>query len=344
MIRWLAVAVAAAIVSVAHADTVTQTTQGWCSPAVADTKGNVTINCQGVDPRALQRLNELLDKKDLELADKIKEANDWAQKYHDLLAAAADDPELQKLIKGGELEKAGTILDQQIEQQEAVTDRLAGNHFQRAQVFSLQFLPVEALPHFEKAYRYRPENTEYALAYAVALQTQNDHAASEQVYRQLLPRLRSLAAANPAAYLPDLAGPLNNLGILYSATQRLADAEQAFVEARDTYQKLAAANPAVYLPYLATTLNNLGVLYRATQRLADAEQAFVEARDIRRKLAAANPAAYLPDLAETLNNLGIFLSDSGRTGEAEQVRVELQEVRRHLDEMKGTPPGATTAQ
>jgi len=42
----------------------TQTTIGWCSPAVGKAD-NVTIICQGVDPKALTRLNELLDKKDL---------------------------------------------------------------------------------------------------------------------------------------------------------------------------------------------------------------------------------------------------------------------------------------
>jgi hypothetical protein len=44
-------------------ETITQTTTGWCSPAVGQTGGNVTIICQGVDPKALARLNELLDKK-----------------------------------------------------------------------------------------------------------------------------------------------------------------------------------------------------------------------------------------------------------------------------------------
>ena len=243
MIRWLALALAAAIVSDAHADAVTQTTEGWCNPAVAGTQGNVTITCQGVDPRALQRLNELLDKKDLELADKIREANDWAQKYQDLLAAAADDPELQNLIKEGKLEKAGSILDQRINQQEAVTDRLAGNYFQRAQIFSLQLQPLKALPLYEKAYRYRPDNAAYALTYAAALQNQNEYAGSEWIYRRLYLHLRRLAKSSPVAYLPDLAGTLNDLGVLYSKTQRSAEAEQAYVEARDTFRKLAEANP-----------------------------------------------------------------------------------------------------
>jgi hypothetical protein len=53
-----------------------QTTEGARSPAVGETHAHVTttIVCPGVDPQALQRLNELLDKKDLELQDRIREA------------------------------------------------------------------------------------------------------------------------------------------------------------------------------------------------------------------------------------------------------------------------------
>src|SRR5439155_23696023 len=103
-----------------------QSTEGWCSPAVADTRGNVTINCQGVDPKALARLNELLDLRDKQLGetkqsleDKLKEANDWAQKYHDLserLEKLGDTSEVSRraeaLVKSGEFEKAGALLDE----------------------------------------------------------------------------------------------------------------------------------------------------------------------------------------------------------------------------------------
>ena len=46
---------------------VTQTTgsDSWCSPA-QNGNGN-TVICNGVDPRAMDRLNELLDRKDLDL-------------------------------------------------------------------------------------------------------------------------------------------------------------------------------------------------------------------------------------------------------------------------------------
>jgi hypothetical protein len=68
-------------VSAAQAGTIHQTTEGWCSPAVGHTEGPVIIICQGVAPKALQRMNELLDKKDLELQETMRKAEEWAHKY-----------------------------------------------------------------------------------------------------------------------------------------------------------------------------------------------------------------------------------------------------------------------
>src|SRR5712692_11788143 len=98
--------------------TIVQKTSGWCSPAIANVSGNVTVNCIGVDPRALKRLNALLNRRTLELGAKIREADEWAQSYHELegrLSAVGDDSELsrqaQELLRKGELEGAGAILD-----------------------------------------------------------------------------------------------------------------------------------------------------------------------------------------------------------------------------------------
>ena len=70
---------------------------------------------------------------------------------------------------------------------------------------------------------------------------------------------RRLAAANPAAYEPDLAMSLNNLSI------RLAEAGPARPRAWPPsrrrwplYRRLAAANAAAYEPDLARSLDNLG--------------------------------------------------------------------------------------
>lgn len=87
---------------------VTQQTTGWCSPAVAGTGGNVTVVCQGVDPKALARLQELLDKKDLELADKIKEADEWVTKYRELEARLCRRQQ-QGVDRGGRANQAGEV-------------------------------------------------------------------------------------------------------------------------------------------------------------------------------------------------------------------------------------------
>jgi tetratricopeptide (TPR) repeat protein len=115
MAVWLLVAVLGA--SMVQAATITQQTEGWCSPAVGETHGNVTINCQGVDPKALQRLQELLDIKDLALHEKIREAEEWTRKYRELsqyVAKGSQDSapaqQAKALLEEGKLEEAGKIL------------------------------------------------------------------------------------------------------------------------------------------------------------------------------------------------------------------------------------------
>ena len=130
--------------------------------------------------------------------------------------------------------------------------------------------------------------------------------------------------------MPDVAITLNNLAILYSATQRLSDSEQAYQEALGMYRKLAQANPQAYLPDVAITLNNLGALYSATQRLSDSEQAYQEALGTHRKLAQTNPQAYLPDVATTLNNLAILKVAQDHIKQAQVFVSESLTIRRDL--------------
>ena len=167
----------------AGAAEVTQTTGNgsWCSPALS---GNgITVICNGVDPRAMDRLNELLDRKDLDLKQKTAEANDWVRRYNELnaqleetkrqLASRGEDPTLvqtaQDLLHEGKLEDARAVFDRLIQSDEANVDRAAQDHFGRASVFALQFRLDEALPDYAKAYQYRPDDQRYALGYANAL-------------------------------------------------------------------------------------------------------------------------------------------------------------------------------
>ncbi|RKM86578.1 hypothetical protein SFRA_033280, partial [Streptomyces xinghaiensis] len=59
---------------------------------------------------------------------------------------------------------------------------------------------------------------------------------------------RELAEVNPAAYLPDLAGALNNLAIRLSEVGRREEALAPAEEAVRLRRELAEVNPAAYLP------------------------------------------------------------------------------------------------
>jgi tetratricopeptide (TPR) repeat protein len=280
------------------AQEVGQISEGWCSPNVATVRGPVTIICQGVSPEALKRLNELLDLKDKDLGttkrslvDKIKEAEDWAKRYHELedrLAAQGSEDTLaqqaHEALEKGNLERAGALLDEILQREEKTVDRAAANNFSRAQVYQLQFQPLNALPYLEKAYRYRPEDVDYAFAYAKLLQEQHDFKPAKDIYTAVLARLRERAKSDPAAYLPYVAMTLNNLGNLYSDTQRLAEAEKAYQEALQTYRELAKQNPAAYLPYLAKVLNNLADFYKTSQHPEKANKLYRELGNARRQL------------------------------------------------------------
>ena len=67
--------------SAAEATDVEQLTAGWCSP-IQSGNNNVVI-CNGVDPRAMDRLNERLDRMELDLKQKIAVADDWARRYNE---------------------------------------------------------------------------------------------------------------------------------------------------------------------------------------------------------------------------------------------------------------------
>ena len=237
--------------SVAAETTQMTGSDSWCSPAL-NGNGN-TVNCNGVDPRAEHYLNDLLDRTNADLKQKIAEANDWVRRYNELnaqleetkkqLAAKGEDATLtlvqsaQDLLHEGKLEAARAIFDRLIPSDEANVDRAAQDHFGRASIFALQFRFDEALPDLAKAYQYRPDDQRYAEAYADALWEQRDFPGAELVLQELLKQRRSAAMQNPA-YRPQLAQTLNDLGVIYNATGRFPDAEAAYNEAVDIRRAL----------------------------------------------------------------------------------------------------------
>jgi CHAT domain-containing protein len=115
---------------------------------------------------------------------------------------------------------------------------------------------------------------------------------------------RSLAAAQPAVYAPDLARTLTNKGNALRGLRRYEAAVEAYQQALAIYRQLAQQQPQVYAPDMATTLNNLGAALYQLRRFEEAVAAYEEAEGLYRSLAAAQPAVYAPDLARTLTNKG----------------------------------------
>ncbi|MCC0093236.1 tetratricopeptide repeat protein [Streptomyces flavotricini] len=141
---------------------------------------------------------------------------------------------------------------------------------------------------------------------------------------------RRLAHADPAAFEPDLAASLSNLGIRLTEAGRRREALAAEQEAAEVRRRLAQAHPAAFEPDLAASLSNLGVQLAQTGRRREALAATDEAVGICRRLAQADPAAFEPDLARSLSNLGIQLAQTGRRREALAVTEEAVEIRRRL--------------
>ena len=313
----------------ASADTrIEKRSESPCSPPIVNNAGQVSIKCPGFDKEALLYLENQLSQQFRLLNEKLhsiddssrtvrnqndlidilrKQAHDWEQRYSELSARLADSPDdsekatqAHALIRQGEFDKAEAILQELATKQEAQVARAAATQYDLGDLAMLRFAPTAALLHYDKAFRYEPDNPLYADGYATAAYGERNYAEAEKGWTTALQRQRDLAAHDPGAYRPKVATTLNTLGSLYRNTGRLADAEKADTEALSIGRDLAAHDLGAYRPDLAMTLNTLGILYSETGRFADAEKADTEALSIFRDLAAHDPDAYRTKLAEVL--------------------------------------------
>ena len=82
--------------------------------------------------------------------------------------------------------------------------------------------------------------------------------AARTAYTEALTIYRRLAQQHPAAFEPDVATTLNNLGNVLSDLGERDAARTAYTETLTIYRRLAQQHPAAFEPDVATTLNNLG--------------------------------------------------------------------------------------
>jgi tetratricopeptide (TPR) repeat protein len=312
---------------------VQQNNGGWCSPIFVNVTGPITVNCTGVDPKALEVLNAELRKGKLDSNEAIRRANEWAAKYKELekrLAESRDDRELsrqaEKYLHEGDLEKAGSVLDQILDKEEAQVDLTASNHYNRALISELEFKPLDALPHFRKAFEYRPKSLKYASAYAWALIRQKDFANAERALLPALDEALKLLPGDPSHYAAPVAVALTALANIYFQTQRWKEAEQAYQRALDEYLPHATKEPDKYPPDLGAGIQmELGNLYARTGHFAEAQKSYQGALDTLAPLAGKNPG-YLPQVAALWGNVGNMYQFRHQFPEAQEADERARDI------------------
>jgi CHAT domain-containing protein/tetratricopeptide (TPR) repeat protein len=161
--------------------------------------------------------------------------------------------------------------------------------------------------HLSRALRDEPCQALFLLVKGMGLYEARQLEAALAAYEEAEGLYRSLAAAQPAVYAPDLARTLTNKGNALYRLRRYEAALAAYEEAEGLYRRLAQAQPEVYEPDVAATLNNLGAALQELRRYEAALAAYEEAEGLYRSLAAAQPEVYTSNLAGTLANKGIAL-------------------------------------
>jgi tetratricopeptide (TPR) repeat protein len=156
---------------------------------------------------------------------------------------------------------------------------------------------------------------------------------ARQHFARALELRRQLAQQNPAAYLPDIATTLNNLGNLDRLQNRPEDARQHYEAALEIHRQLVQQNLEQYLPDMAMVLTNLGSLEKNTMTGDTARQHFEESLKIYRQVAQQDPDQYLPKVAEVLNNLGFVEREQKRLDRARQHYEEALRIRRQLAQL-----------
>ena len=289
----------------------TQTTTGWCSPAVNDVGGKVTINCHGLDPKIAVRLEELLSEKDIKLAQsrqtaaqRQKTIDQWIERYHDLEQQLVQRPkddalarEAKVALDAGKLEEAEALLRRSLEghpKNLAMFPVKAGQDaYSLGHIAELQLDYVKAQRYFEQAAALVPGNSTYLNRAGTINHTLGAYDSAIRYYeRALASDLKTVGEAHP-----QVAIYRNNLGEAYHAKGKYDRAIRYFEQALASNLKtVGEAHPQV-----AIYRNNLGVAYHAKGKYDRAIRYFEQA--LASNLKTVGEAH--PNVARGRNNLGL---------------------------------------
>jgi CHAT domain-containing protein len=123
------------------------------------------------------------------------------------------------------------------------------------------------------------------------------------LFKRALAIYQKVPGADPA-----VATPLNNLGQVYKAEGRYADAEPAIKQSLAIREKVLGRDHVD----VARSLNNLADLYQRQDRFAEAEPIYQRALSVRERTVGPDH----PDTVASLNNLASLYQAQGRTSDA----------------------------
>lgn len=256
------------------------------------------------------------------LRNRIDNQEDYKEKYLKLLkdaSARTDEPEAQRfaeILDAGDLEAAAQFKTEQIERKRNQMKGLALDYAERGRVQYLRFARAAAADDFREAWRLNPKNAEYGLLYANASAALNHLSEATETILKIRSTLKEPT---------DIAAAANLLGLAYTSSRRVEEAEESFKKALTIYRSLAETEPSRYLPKVASTLIDLATLYQETNRLKDAAQLIQEVVEICVRL---GPDLHLNQLAETLNTMAGLFEEMGLMKEAEECYQNALKVRR----------------
>jgi tetratricopeptide (TPR) repeat protein len=227
----------------AQIGSIEQRSEGPCSPPIINNEGHVSISCQAVDGNALKYLEDKLSEQFRQLSDQLRglndssrtirnlndlndalrqQADDWSRRYRELSERLAQTEgnsarakRANELIETGEFAEAETILESLSAEAEKEIDRAAATQYDLGHIAMLRFDPARALPHYDKAFRYRPDEPNYAAGYAEAAFAEGNFPEAEKGWKASLEaeRTRISRDADPDLARSNIAAALNNLGI-----------------------------------------------------------------------------------------------------------------------------------
>jgi tetratricopeptide (TPR) repeat protein len=311
------------VVSAPAQATIPQFSGKWCDPVTSNVTGKITINCIGIDPRALDVLSTELDRTNAQADERVRQANEWAEKYKQLekrLEDAGETSELsrqaQDFLRKGQFAQAGAVLDRIIAQEQKTLDRLAADHYNRAMVYQLQFDHASAIPHLEKAHRFSPDSWRYGADYAIALAQENRFDEEKAVYLDFYGEGKKTTTKMKSEDVPYGALMAASGARFFVQRRQFEPAEKLFKLALEGLKGLIVTDPSRFFDAWISIHDDLGSLYSTLEKYDEALDQYTQALATENLAAENDPDAVRPYQGRTWWRIGDLHQRQGNLKEA----------------------------